>query len=326
MQKNVNAQSANGGGDSPEAVTAAMFEAVCLDWRENAAKLVVFMADAGPHGLGEGYSFPEGDPDGKDPLAIAREMEGLGIAAYALVSGGSQKTRYFFASLAAMTGGQCIPLADANLLGDAILGGARENVDIEQRMSALRAKLDEAVTLKGSALTEEEAAEVTKQVLTSSGSKPRAMPLDKVVSIPREYLDEAQTAESIVDLRGLWDKRMGTGGGGGFGFGGGFTFGAASSTSSSAAPAAPAKSAEEAIAERMSKMATARGARATDPVMIECVADGKKVRARVISPGYSSSKNVQFPRDIRKVGQKFLVDAVVNAGSFYRVKGNIVPV
>eukprot|EP00291_Cryptomonas_curvata_P010532 CAMPEP_0172177284 /NCGR_PEP_ID=MMETSP1050-20130122/15346_1 /TAXON_ID=233186 /ORGANISM="Cryptomonas curvata, Strain CCAP979/52" /LENGTH=123 /DNA_ID=CAMNT_0012849777 /DNA_START=810 /DNA_END=1178 /DNA_ORIENTATION=+ len=46
----------NGGGDTPEAVTAAMYEASCLDWRDDAAKLVVFMADAGPHGLGEGGS------------------------------------------------------------------------------------------------------------------------------------------------------------------------------------------------------------------------------------------------------------------------------
>jgi hypothetical protein len=75
-----------------------LYEAVCLDWREvlaassllhrlfllliailhlsniaifvtsgtvwilakDAAKLVVFMADAGPHGLGEGYTYPEG--------------------------------------------------------------------------------------------------------------------------------------------------------------------------------------------------------------------------------------------------------------------------
>ena len=51
MRKNVDAQSAAGGGDAPEAVTAAMFEALCLDWRDDAAKLVVFMADAGPHGI-----------------------------------------------------------------------------------------------------------------------------------------------------------------------------------------------------------------------------------------------------------------------------------
>jgi hypothetical protein len=48
MVKNINEQGPGGGGDLPEAVTAAMFEALCVDWRDGAAKMVVFMADAGP--------------------------------------------------------------------------------------------------------------------------------------------------------------------------------------------------------------------------------------------------------------------------------------
>ena len=119
MQANVNAQEACGGGDTPEAVAAAMYEALCLDWRDGAAKLVVVMADAGPHGLGEGAAFPDGDPDGKDPLVIAREMHGLGVAVYSVVSGGTERTRHFFAAVAAMTGGQSVDLRDAALLGDA---------------------------------------------------------------------------------------------------------------------------------------------------------------------------------------------------------------
>jgi hypothetical protein len=162
IQANVNAQSAQGGGDAPEAVTAALYEAVCLDWRDAAAKLVVFMADAGPHGLGEGFSFPDGDPDGKDPLVLAREMQGLGISVYSLVSGGSERTRHFFAALAAMTGAQSVDLANVALLGDAILGGARESLDMEARMAAVRARLAAAAARRGAPLTEEEAAEETR--------------------------------------------------------------------------------------------------------------------------------------------------------------------
>ena len=72
-------------------------------------------------------------------------------------------------------------------------------------------------------------------------------------------------------------------------------------------------------------MATARDARSTSAVTIECVSDGSKIRARVISPGYDPEKNCQFPRDLRAVGKMFSVDTVVDVGSFYRVKGNIVP-
>jgi len=44
---------ASGGGDGPEAVTAALAEALNMDWREHASKMVVLIADAPPHGIGE---------------------------------------------------------------------------------------------------------------------------------------------------------------------------------------------------------------------------------------------------------------------------------
>lgn len=60
-------------------------------------------------------------------------------------------------------------------------------------------------------------------------------------------------------------------------------------------------------------------------VIVECIKDGSKVRARVISPGFKKSYNCQFPRNIREVGAKFVVDEVreVAGGGFYRVLGNI---
>lgn len=44
---------ASGGGDGPEAVTAALAEVLKMDWRVNASKMVVLIADAPPHGIGE---------------------------------------------------------------------------------------------------------------------------------------------------------------------------------------------------------------------------------------------------------------------------------
>ena len=76
-------------------------------------------------------------------------------------------------------------------------------------------------------------------------------------------------------------------------------------------------------AERVMAMRSARDARSTEKVIVECVQEGKKVRARVISPGYDPDKNCQFPRAVREAGKRFEVDMVVDAGSFYRVKGDI---
>ena len=52
--------SASGGGDGPEAVTAGMAASLTdLEWRRDAAKMVVLIADAPPHGkLPRTWSLP----------------------------------------------------------------------------------------------------------------------------------------------------------------------------------------------------------------------------------------------------------------------------
>jgi hypothetical protein len=65
MQKNLSSLVAAGGGDGPEAQTAAMAAALDLDWAEGAIKMVVLITDSPPHGLGEeGDGFTE-SPDRK---------------------------------------------------------------------------------------------------------------------------------------------------------------------------------------------------------------------------------------------------------------------
>jgi von Willebrand factor type A domain len=51
---------ASGGGDGPEAVTAALAESLKMDWREQASKMIVLIADAPPHGVGE---YGDGESD-----------------------------------------------------------------------------------------------------------------------------------------------------------------------------------------------------------------------------------------------------------------------
>ena len=60
-------------------------------------------------------------------------------------------------------------------------------------------------------------------------------------------------------------------------------------------------------------------------VELYCVREGGKLRVKVISDGYDSSKNVQFPRAIRAEGARYVVEEISlsSDGSFYRVNGNI---
>jgi outer membrane protein assembly factor BamB len=60
-------------------------------------------------------------------------------------------------------------------------------------------------------------------------------------------------------------------------------------------------------------------------VVVECIREGGKLRVHIVSPGYQRSWNVQFPREIREYGARYVVDAVTESarGGFYRVRGDI---
>ncbi|MEH1866254.1 MAG: VWA domain-containing protein [Nostoc sp.] len=60
-------------------------------------------------------------------------------------------------------------------------------------------------------------------------------------------------------------------------------------------------------------------------VELYCVREGGKLRVKVISEGYDSAKNVQFPRSIRAEGARYVVEGLElsSDGTFYRVRGNI---
>jgi len=137
MQSNLDTLSAAGGGDGPEAVTAALFAVESFPFREEAAKICILIADAPPHGIGEsGDGFPNGDPDGHDPLALARSMAKRGIVIYSVgcepALGQYKNARAFMVSLAEITEGQAIALSSASLLAEVILGGSIEELGLKK--------------------------------------------------------------------------------------------------------------------------------------------------------------------------------------------------
>jgi Ca-activated chloride channel homolog len=60
-------------------------------------------------------------------------------------------------------------------------------------------------------------------------------------------------------------------------------------------------------------------------VLVQCVKDGSKLRARVVSDGYDPDFNMRFPRDIREEGTLYVVDQVIEAtgGGSYIACGKI---
>ncbi|KAJ7212007.1 hypothetical protein GGX14DRAFT_446963 [Mycena pura] len=137
VQKDLSGLYASGGGDGPEAVTAALFEALNMDWRGEASKMVVLIADAPPHGIGEyGDGFDDGSPDNNDPLQLARVMASRGITLFFVacepaLSGYSYATD-FYKAITNITSGLMLPLTTADLLAHAIVGSVLENLDMER--------------------------------------------------------------------------------------------------------------------------------------------------------------------------------------------------
>ncbi|MEH2126802.1 vWA domain-containing protein [Nostoc sp.] len=60
-------------------------------------------------------------------------------------------------------------------------------------------------------------------------------------------------------------------------------------------------------------------------VELYCVREGGKLRVKVMSEGYDSTKNIQFPRAIRAEGARYVVEGLELSSerTFYRVRGNI---
>ena len=93
---------------------------------------------------------------------------------------------------------------------------------------------------------------------------------------------------------------------------------AAASSSASAASAKPAKTPATA-ADLPTPPEVGTG------VIIQCVQEGSKLRARVVSDGYDPNWNIRFPRSIRELGVLYVVDQVttVAGGGQYAATGEI---
>jgi len=191
MQKYLDSCAASGGGDGPEAVTAALFAAEHLDWRPNAAKVTILIADAPPHGLGEsGDGFPNGDPDGLDPLEIARSMASKGITIYPVgcepALSNYKNARAFMVGLAEITEGYATSLSSSKLLADIILGGTAEEIGLQALAAQYESQIEQIrVTVsksKGAEASDSEVASALFNEMKSSNVQTVAWKCDGKIS------------------------------------------------------------------------------------------------------------------------------------------------
>lgn len=207
---------ASGGGDGPEAVTAGLWEALNMDWREHASKMVVLIADAPPHGIGEyGDGFDEGSPDGHDPLNIARQMASRGITLFFVacepaLSGYSYATD-FFQALTSITSGLMLPLTTANLLSHAIIGSVLENLDMERLIREVGQAVADRI-LGGNESVDDVARELHEKLLLRNESTKKVV-FENIYRESEEARHNVQVFQSAPNLsaaRPLLKKVKGT--------------------------------------------------------------------------------------------------------------------
>lgn len=175
---------ADGGGDTPEAIADALNDVLHLSWREEATKICVFIADAPPHGLAtedDEDSFPEGCPDGLDPMNISKDLAGKGVALYVVGCEPSVSDyKDFYLALAEITGGQYVPLTDANDLTKVIIFGSKEEMSLKK----LEAEVEEEIkvlTSSGIVINEEELSSSLHKKWSDRGEKTKQLMLNHKV-------------------------------------------------------------------------------------------------------------------------------------------------
>ncbi|KAH6909945.1 hypothetical protein BKA70DRAFT_180632 [Coprinopsis sp. MPI-PUGE-AT-0042] len=235
MKKWLGGLVASGGGDGPEASTAAMAEALNLEWRQSeeddedeavdddqgegekdkkerkkgvkVVKIVVLVTDAPPHGLGErGDGFPNGSPDQNDPLDIARQMAEHGISLH-VIACEPTLSRYqhavdFYRALTQITSGRMVPLLNASQLGDYIIGSALETLETEELLAQFQDTILEDVYGQGKSI--EEVVENMQQRLEQQQVHMQTLHVDDVYAPSREA--EANVA-SWMNAGKLGDAR-----------------------------------------------------------------------------------------------------------------------
>lgn len=210
MKSWLDAAQASGGGDGPEAVADALYQVTTLTWRADSAKISVLISDAPPHGLVpyEDSSFPNGSPNGHDPVEIVRQLAKREVTLYAV---GCEPSiipyKDFFIALAYLTGGQYIPLSDSRRLTDAIVGGAQEELSLQKFYKDVEQEI-KRIQDSGGLVNETSITESVYQKLSGTGAKAKQLLRNnKPLEAASEGAKAIAVAQSMAEVRQTFKKK-----------------------------------------------------------------------------------------------------------------------
>lgn len=209
IRRGVDSMHASGGGDGPESVTDGLYDVARLDWRPRAARVVVWVGDAPPHGVEpDGDGFPQGCPCGHHWYTQAENCREMGIAIHAVGClpalhqyVGAEEV---FRTVARTTRGLYLPLQGAALLIPLIAGVAETELDkqrIEEEIADIIGAWDEPLRQA----EEGERIRFITEMLKCSNVRPRSLRWDPdqpaQSALRFRDLTEADVEEGLDRLR-----------------------------------------------------------------------------------------------------------------------------
>ena len=196
FRERLNAQSAAGGGDYPEAMHIALEDAAKLSWRETATARVAFLVgDAPPHADATGRTFTAID-------SLRRQ----GVRLYPVAASGAQEqAEYIFRSAAFATQAKYLFLTDHSGVGNAHATPSASSFDIEH-LNRLMVRMI-ASELAGTRLAPSEILAVAGEQAIAQRVERRSQrqpqPRDVYQSSPVLALALSQRVASVINSRWL---------------------------------------------------------------------------------------------------------------------------
>ncbi|MBK9262180.1 MAG: VWA domain-containing protein [Polyangiaceae bacterium] len=203
IKKGVERMQASGGGDGPESVTDGLYDIVRLDWRPRAARVVVWVGDAPPHGVEpSGDAFPAGCPCGHHWYAQAENAREMGIVIHAV--GCLPALREYrgaedvFKTVASTSRGLYLPLTQASLLIPIITGVAETELD-KQRIEEHIAEVLKTYEKELAVADQEEQVRFVTDVLRQKNVRPRGIVYDSNATGPSPQRFRVITATDVEE-------------------------------------------------------------------------------------------------------------------------------
>eukprot|EP01083_Nonionella_stella_P156357 506253_1 len=239
IQLKLNSVRATGGGDTPEALTSALYDCYKnLKWREHSIKVIVVITDAPPHGLETQVQdgFPDGDPNTFDDDDVELQEEGVddvdnknpnkflnvieiitsirdelnasiySVACEPSLSCNNDYANDFMQYMSEFTDGKFLPLSNASLLPKVIIGSIKQQINLDDLAFKLDEEIKKIKAKYGNDISDDKVNQLIAEKWKEEGIEKKEIAVSEIYKNKRsrenvELLMNQQIVKSLADFK-----------------------------------------------------------------------------------------------------------------------------